>query len=316
LFTLFLVVIALLVNRWLQPNLFEGRVLNGNFRTYVPLMLLAVGQTVVVIGGGIDLSVGSIVSMVTAILVTQMQPDSGGAEFVFVVSVGLLAGMAAGMLNGFAVAILRLQPIVTTYATSFIFGGIALWVLPRPGGSMPEELVKFYRRTTPLGLPIGVYVAIGLVLVWVFVRSTRYGRYLYAVGGQPESAYATGVPVNWVRFSTYVVSSLLAALCALAITLATGAGDPRAGEMMTLDSVVAVVLGGTRLSGGQGGVTGTILGVILLGLIRNIISFANVPTWWQTLVDALIIVGALALPGLIRLLRRPRTYKPTDAPVA
>jgi ribose transport system permease protein len=161
-----------------------------------------------------------------------------------------------------------------------------------------------------------VYVAIGLVLVWVFVRSTRYGRYLYAVGGQPESAYATGVPVNWVRFSTYVVSGLMAAFCALAITLATGAGDPRAGVMMTLDSVVAVVLGGTRLSGGQGGVTGTILGVILLGLIRNIISFANVPTWWQTLVDALIIVGALALPGLIRLLRRPRTYKPTETPVA
>jgi ribose transport system permease protein len=98
----------------------------------------------------------------------------------------------------------------------------------------------------------------------------------------------------------------MAALTAVAIALTTGAGDPRSGDMMTLDSVVAVVLGGTRLSGGQGGIAGTIMGVIVLGLIRNIISFANVPTWWQTLVDALIIVTALATPGIIRFFRRRR----------
>jgi ribose transport system permease protein len=146
-------------------------------------------------------------------------------------------------------------------------------------------------------------VAAVIILLWVLLRATRYGRYLFAVGGKAEAAYTTGVPVNWVRFSTYVIAGLMAAMCALAITLATGAGDPRAGDQMTLDSVVAVVLGGTRLSGGQGGVAGTVMGVIILGLIRNIISFANVPNWWQTLVDALIIVIALAAPGIFRLLR-------------
>jgi ribose transport system permease protein len=306
LLALALLIIGLIINRIVQDNLFEPRVINRNFQAFVPLILLAVGQTIVVIGGGIDLSVGAIVSMALAIMVTQGAPDGGAGSFAWAASLGLLAGLAAGVLNGFAVAILRLQPIVTTYASSFIFGGIALWMLPRPGGSVPEDLVRLYRRSTPLGLPIGIYVAVILVLVWVGVRKTRYGRYLFAVGGQAESAYATGVPVNWVKFSTYLVSGFMAALTAVAIALTTGAGDPRSGDMMTLDSVVAVVLGGTRLSGGQGGIAGTIMGVIVLGLIRNIISFANVPTWWQTLVDALIIVTALATPGIIRFFRRRR----------
>jgi ribose transport system permease protein len=309
LFALLLLLVAVAVNRFVQPNLFEERVLNSNLRSFLPLILLAVGQTIVVIGGGIDLSVGAIVSMALAVMVSQGAPEGGAGSFAWVVALGMLAGMAAGMLNGLAVSILRLQPIVTTYATSFIFGGIALYVLPRPGGSVPEELVRLYRRSTPLGVPIGVYVAVAVVLIWVGLRSTRYGRYLFAVGGAPEAAYATGVPVNWTRFSTYVVSGLMAACTALAIALTTGAGDPRSGDMMTLDSVVAVVLGGTRLSGGQGGVAGTVMGVIVLGLIRNIISFANVPTWWQTLVDALIIITALATPGLIRLLRRRRVVR-------
>ncbi|MCB0131368.1 MAG: ABC transporter permease [Caldilineaceae bacterium] len=303
LFTLLLLLVAIGVNRWLQPNLFETRVLNGNLRTFTPLLILAAGQTIVIIGGGIDLSVGAIVSLVTAILVTQLQPDSGGLAFATVVAMGALAGMAAGAFNGFCVAFLRLQPIVTTYATSFLFSGLALWILPRPGGNMPQEIARFYRRTTPLGLPLGIYIAIVLVLLWVFLRSTRYGRYLFAVGGAPNAAYTTGIPVNWMRLSTYVIAGLMAAASALSLTLATSAGDPRVGDAMTLDSVVAVVLGGTRLSGGQGGVAGSIMGVIILGLIRNIISFADVPTWWQTLVDALIIVVALAGPGFVRLVR-------------
>lgn len=304
LFTLLLLVAAILVNRYLQPNLFEPRVLNGNFRTFVPLMILAVGQSIVIIGGGIDLSLGAIVSLVAAILVTRLEPDSGAAAFATVLAMGALAGMAAGLLNGLCVAFLRLQPIVTTYATSFLFSGLALWILPRPGGNMPETLARLYRRSTPLGLPVGLYVAAILILAWLGLRSTRYGRYLFAVGGDALASYTTGLPVSRVRLSTYVIAGLLAAFSALSLTLATSAGDPRVGDAMTLDSIVAVVLGGTRLSGGQGGIAGTVMGVVILGLIRNIISFANVSTWWQTLVDALIIVVALAAPGIVRLVRR------------
>ncbi|MCB0046596.1 MAG: ABC transporter permease [Caldilineaceae bacterium] len=306
LLALLLLALALAVNYLLQPNLFQSRVLNSNMRTFLPLMILAAGQTIVIITGGIDLSVGAIVSLAAAVLVTNLSPDAAAGQIALIVLAAAGVGMAAGALNGFCVAFLRLQPIVTTYATSFIFSGLALWILPRPGGSMPQQLARTYRSAAPLGLPLGIYIAILLIIGWTFLRSTRFGTYLVAVGGRPDAAYASGVPVTWVRFASYVLAGLLAAFSALALTLLTSSGDPRMGDAMTLDSIVAVVLGGTRLSGGQGGVAGSIIGVAILGLIRNIISFANVPTWWQTLVDALIIITALAAPGLVRLLRSRR----------
>ena len=211
LFALVLLLIALGVNYFLQPNLFESRVLNSNVRTFLPLMILAAGQTIVIIAGGIDLSVGAMVSLTTAVLVTNLPPEAAPAQIALIILLACAVGMAAGALNGFCVAFLRLQPIVTTYATSFIFSGIALWILPRPGGSMPTEMARFFRRATPLGLPLGFYVIFALIVAWIFLRGTRFGSYLFAVGGQPEAAYATGVPVNWVRFSTYVIAGLMAA---------------------------------------------------------------------------------------------------------
>lgn len=306
LFALLLMVVAALVNLVLQPNLLELRVLNGNLRSFLPLMIVTAGQAIVIMGSGIDLSVGAMVSLVTAVLVTQMSLDASAGHILLVILLACGVGMAAGSLNGFGVAWLRLPPIVTTYATSFIFSGLALWILPRPGGNMPETFARWYRQATPLGIPLGIWVAAALVLLWYLLRKTKYGSYLFAVGGKADAAYATAVPVTRVLFSTYVIAGLMSALAALALTLGTSSGDPRIGAAMTLDSIVAVVLGGTRLSGGQGGVAGSILGVIILGLIRNIISFANVPSWYQTLVDALIILIALAGPGLVQLIRRRR----------
>lgn len=303
LFALLLLLIAVAVNLYLQPNLLQQRVLAGNLRIFLPLVILTAGQALVIMAGGIDLSVGAIVSMVNAILITQLTPESAPAQVWTAIALGCGAGLLAGAFNGFGAVFLRLQPIVTTYATSFVFGGLALYILPRPGGSIPRALIDIY-RSLPLGLPLAFFVIAAILLLWGLLNATKYGRYLFAVGGNDKAAYATGVPVNWIRFSTYVLAGLMAALAAIALTLSTGTGDPYIGNSMTLDSIVAVVLGGTRLSGGQGGIAGSILGVIILGLIRNIISFANVPLWSQTLVDALIIMTALAGPGLVRLVRR------------
>jgi ribose transport system permease protein len=305
LFALLLLVILMIVSAVLQDNFFRLGVISGNLRVFLPLMILAVGQTVVIIGGGIDLSLGMMVSLVNAVLVTRITADSSPPEIFLAIVVGCAVGMFAGAVNGFCVAWLRLQPIVTTYATSFVFAGLALLILPRPGGALPRELTSLY-RSAPLTIPFPVYLIATLLLVWWLVRSSRFGQYLYAVGGNPEAAYTTGLAVTRLRFSVYVLSGLFAALAAVALTLGIGSGNPRIGEAMTLESVVATVVGGTRLSGGQGGVVGTILGVAILGLIRNIISFANVPTWYQTLVNAVIIVLALAAPGVVSLFRRRR----------
>lgn len=303
LLALLLLGVAILANVAVQDNFFQPRVINGNLRIMLPLMILAAGQAIVIIAGGIDLSVGAMVSLVNAVLVTLITPESGAMGIVLSVLAGVGVGALAGAVNGACVAFLRLQPIVTTYATSFLFAGAALAILPRPGGSLPRSLTGFY-RDAPLGIPVTAFGVALLIVAWLLLRRSRFGHHLYAVGGGDDAARASGVRVAVVRFFSYVTLGIFAAFSALALTMSVGTGNARIGDDMTLSSIVAVVLGGTRLAGGQGGVIGAVIGVAILSVIRNIISFAGVPSWYQTLFDALIILLALAGPGLVRLLRR------------
>ena len=302
--TLVLLVVAMAINYALQPNFFRPAILSGNLLTYLPLMLVAAGQTVVVLGGGIDLSVGAIVSLGNVVAVQAMGSNPGPSQVLLAVALGLLAGILAGGLNGVCVAYLRFQPIVTTFATGFVFAGAALWVLPRPGGSVPSWLVNIY-RIDPLRIPSLLWVAAVLLLVWSLVRSTRYGIYLFAVGGDPMSAFVSGVPVSLVKLISYCIAGFMSALAGLAFAMGTGTGDPLiGGQALMLASIVAVVIGGTRLKGGKGSLVGSLIGVVLLGLIQSIVSFMGISNWWQTLINALIIIVALASPGIVALVRR------------
>ncbi len=281
--------------------------LNGNMRVFLPLILLTVGQAIVLLGGGIDISVGGIVSIVNTILATRVGLDGTPEKMWQFVIVSLLAGILAGSINGFFIAYLRLQPIITTYATSFLYVGFALFILPNPGGGIPAEVANLYRTVTPLGLPLAFYIIAILLGLWLYVSSTRYGKFLFAVGGKAEAAYETAVPVTTIQFSTYVISGFMAALAGIAITMLSGSGSAEIGNSMTLNSITAVVIGGNAMSGGVGGVAGPIMGAITLNLIQNIISFAHIDTWWETLVKATIIVVALATPGVINLFQRRRS---------
>lgn len=304
LFALILLIIALIVNYILQPNLFSGEALNNNMRVFLPLLLLSIGQAVVIIGGGIDISVGGIVSIVNTVLATQVGLNGTPEKMWQYSLLCLVIGLIAGAINGFFIAYLRLQPIITTYATSFLYAGFAMFILPNPGGGIPTQISAIYRNTTPLGLPLAFFVIPLFLIIWWYIRSTRYGKYLFAVGGKAQAAYETAVPVTQVQFSTYLVSGLMSALAGIAITMLTGSGNSEIGAPMTLNSITAVVIGGTAMSGGIGGVAGPMIGAVTLGLIMNIISFANIDTWWQTFVNASIIVIALATPGVINLLQR------------
>ena len=306
-FSLILLVTAVVINAILQPNLLTLDTLNNNMRVFLPMIFLAVGQTFVMIGGGIDISVGGIVSIINVILATRVGLDGTPEQMWQFVAVSLLAGLIAGAINGFFIAFLRLQPIITTYATGFLYAGFALYLLPYPGGGIPREISELYRTTTPQGIPLAFYVIAIILLIWLYVRSTRYGRYLYAVGGKAEAAYQTAVPVRRVIFSTYVISGLMSAFAGIAITMLSGSGNAEIGSAMTLTAITAAVIGGTAMSGGVGGVAGPIMGAITLGLINNIISFAQIDTWWETLIKAVIIVVALAAPGVINLIRRRRS---------
>lgn len=306
-FPFILLIISIAINLFLQPNMFELNTINGNMRVFLPLILLSVGQAIVLIGGGIDISVGGIVSIINTILATQVGLEGSPEQMWQFVLICLLAGVLTGAINGFFIAFLRLQPIITTYATSFLYAGFALFILPNPGGGIPQDIANLYRTSTPLGIPLAFYVIALVLLIWIYFSSTRYGKYLFAVGGKAEAAYQTAVPVTWVQFSTYVVSGLMAALAGIAITMLSGSGNADIGNPMTLNSITAVVIGGNAFSGGIGGVAGPVMGAITLSVIQNIISFAQIDTWWETLVKASIIVAALAAPGTINLFRRRRS---------
>ena len=305
-FPLILLILAIAINLFLQPNMFNLETLNSNMRVFLPLILLAVGQAIVLLGGGIDISVGGVVSIVNTILATRVGLDGSPEKMWQFVLISLLVGALAGAINGFFIAYLRLQPIITTYATSFLYAGLALFILPNPGGGIPAAIANLYRTSTPLGLPLAFYVIAILLMVWMYISSTRYGKYLFAVGGKATAAYETAVPVTRIQFSIYIISGFMAALAGIAITMLSGSGNAEIGGQMTLNSITAVVIGGNAFSGGIGGVTGPVMGAITLSLLQNIISFAHINTWWETLAKALIIVLALAVPGLINLLRRRR----------
>ena len=298
-----LLVAAVAVNAVLQPTFFTAYNLSSTFATFAPAVAAAVAQTIVVLSGAIDLSLGALITLASVVAVVIVDGDPSKIPLALAAAVAI--GLLGGLLNGLLVAVLRLQPIVATFASTFVFGGLALTVLPQPGGSVPIEVTSAYRATT-LGIPNAALLILGIALLWVALRRSRLGIHLYAVGGNTTAAYATGVAVTRVRILAYVAAGLFGAVAALAILANTGSGDPYVGSgggasiiggELTLSSIAALVIGGTALSGGKGGALGSIAGAIVLGLVANIVFFLGVSTGMRELIDGLIVIGALAFTG-------------------
>lgn len=299
-----LLALAIVVNASLQPFFFTAYSIQSNLNTFVPLIAAAVGQTIIILGGGLDLSLGAVITLANVVTVTVMAGDP--AKVPLALAAGLGVAAAAGLANGLLVAMLRLQPIVATFATSYIWSGLALRVMPRPGGSVPATFYRGYRGDW-LGVPLSAWVILAIVVLWLIVKHLRIGRHIYAVGGDEQAAFASGVRVTRVKTVSYVLGGLFAGIAGLAIVADTATGDPFVGGTITLTSIVAVVIGGTRLAGGSGGAGGSVAGAIVLGLVANIIFFANVSSWYQELINGIIVIAALMLAGLPALRRRRPT---------
>jgi ribose transport system permease protein len=282
------------VNAILQPTFLRFGVAVSNVSAFLPMALVAAGQTYVVLASDIDLSAGAIVSLVNVVVVSVIQGMGGtGASIALALCTGLALGLVCGALNGFCVAILRFQPIVTTFATGIVFSGVALWVLPEAGKQVPPAIYEAYAGAF-LRVPTVLWILAGVLVFAALMARTPYYHALRATGGNIQAAYQTGVPVARVRIGAYVISGLFASLAGLALVGETASGDPLIGGALTLSSVTAVVLGGTALSGCVGGVAGSILGAFILGLINNVIFFAQLPFEWQGLIQGVIILMALA----------------------
>jgi len=319
---IFIIVLVLIgLNASLTRNFLSSSVLEGFLSTYAPLIFVTLAQALVIISGGIDLSVGGVISLsnVTTIVLVgagwdflKIGPAGGlyicntpgacqaGWPFVTAALGGVFAGLLVGLINSFAIGILRVRPLLATLATQFISMGMALYLLPLPGGRLPIEIVNWYQRPL-IGLPIAGWSIILIALVWVLLMKTPYGPHLKATGENMQKAYNSGVNVQLTIFITYMLSALIASLGGVLLTMSIAAGDPNVGIAFTLNSIAAVVLGGVSLSGGFGEVGGPIFGALFLGLIVNTILSTRVPPWYQWLVSGVIIV--IGLVGSISLKR-------------
>ena len=295
---LFLVLAGFLV---LYAILFPGILSIGGAGRFVqnwfPMALVAVAQAIVMLTGGIDLSVGAMVGLGSVIAATTMGGPLG-------IPGGTLATLGIGAFVGTAVGVIvsigRYPAIIVTLATSFIIGGAALLILPRPGGTIPTALSEFLAGDHPTA----VLLLILLILAWKLYQATPLGIALVASGDNSIGAYRSGVQTRTGRILAYALSGLLQAGAGLYVAAQTGSGDPVIGQPFTLAAIAAAVLGGVSFLGGQGTLRGALAGSLLMSVLINVMFFMNLPPVAQYVVQGLIIVITVALPKVKQSLRR------------
>ena len=271
----------------------------------LPLALAAAAQTVVVISGGVDLSIGSLMAVANVLAARSMQHADFGHSLGLAVAI-LLAGAACGALNGAVLIVSRVPDVVVTLAAGFIWGGVALLILEQPGGGAPAEFLNLATGTlaTPWLPNALVLLAVVVAALWLPVRASRLGLTLYAIGSERTAAFRSGVNVDRTRFLAYVVAGVFSAVGGLALTMTTGIGSPLAGTYYTLSGLAAVVVGGVSLTGGRGGMVGPVLAAFVLTLIPTDLIFLNIdPNYGQVIQGTLIVLVVMG-GGLAALLRQ------------
>lgn len=296
--------VLLVYTKLIQPS-YDASGVQGLAISVLPLALAAVAQAVVVIGGGIDLSIGSQMALTSVVCATMMKGQS--EEFgILVVLIVLALGLVLGVVNGVLVVSTKVPDIVVTLAMSFVWAGCALLVRAAPGGGASEWL-----KNLVLGsfisdwIPKSAIVLIVVVaVVWIPVSRSRLGLSIFAIGSNRLAAFRSGVPVGRTKIVAYALTGLFSALAGLSLTASTGIGTPVPGPY-TLLSVAAVVLGGVSLAGGRGGLFGPVVGVLVLQMIRTDMTFLSIDTNLALVAQGLILVGVLMVGSLI-LMRRSR----------
>ncbi len=288
--------------RTIQPT-YGVTGIQGLAISVLPLALAAVAQAVVVIAGGIDLSLGSMMALTSVVGASLMMGQPEEVAFLVVVGV-LLLGLVLGAVNGGLVVLTRVPDIVVTLAMAFVWAGCALLVLRTPGGGSAKWL-----RDLVLGsvgnewIPKAAVVLIVVVaVIWLPIRRSRLGLSLYAIGSNPLAAFRSGVSVGKTKVIAYMLGGLFSALAGLSLTASTGIGTPVPGPY-TLLSVAAVVLGGVSLAGGRGGVVGPIVAVMILSLIRTDMTFLKLNTNLATVAQGVILIAVVMIGTLIQLRR-------------
>ncbi|HUP55401.1 MAG TPA: ABC transporter permease [Methylomirabilota bacterium] len=294
--------LLLVFTKFIQPNYGVAGV-QGLGISVLPLALAAAAQAVVVISGGLDLSIGSMMALTTVVAAVLMkgQPE----EFGVLVVVGvLLLGLLLGVINGSLVVFTRVPDIIVTLAMGFVWAGAALLVLKAPGGGTSKWLKDLVLGSVGNEwIPKAAVLLIVIVaVVWIPVRRSRLGLSIYAVGSDRLAAFRSGVPVGRTKIAAYALTGLFSALGGLSLAASTGIGTPVPGPY-TLLSVAAIVLGGVSLAGGRGGIFGPIVAVLILSLIRTDMTFLSLDTNLAIVLQGVILIGVVMVGSFIQLRR-------------
>ncbi len=297
--------LILFITYLIQPS-YGAAQLQGLAIGALPLAMATVAQAIVVISGGIDLSIGSMMALtsVTAAVLMKGQPEA----FAIPVVVGVLVlGLIVGVINGTLVVVTRVPDIIVTLAMSFVWAGAALLVLHTPGGGSAHWLTDIV--TGPLGLDflprafVTLLVVVGVI--WIPLRRSSAGLALYAIGSNRLAAFRSGVAVGRTKVFAYMLGGLFSAFGGLALTATTGIGTPVPGAY-TLLAVAAIVLGGVSLAGGRGGVVGPIVAVFILALVRTDLTLLGVNSNLSTVIQGAILIGVVMFGSLLTM-RRARS---------
>ncbi len=252
-----------------------------------PLLLVALGQTVVILAGGLDVSVGAVVGLATAIVASSLPPE-------LAVPLALAAGAAVGTVNGILVGPFRLHPIVATLSTGSVVTGLALTLRPTPGGNVPGFLIASANERF-MGVPLAVcWGAAGLFVAWWLLSRTRLGLHILSLGGSTANARLNGIPVQRRVVAAYAICAIFAAAGGLLLAGRISSGDATVGLPLTVSSLAAVALGGTQMTGGIGGVLGTLMGSLLLAMLANGMNLMNVSPFLQSILNGVLLLIAIS----------------------
>jgi ribose transport system permease protein len=259
---------------------------------------LAIGMTLVIISGGIDLSVGATAALSAVLSATLLK---AGSPPIVVIGVAILIGAACGFFNGAIITFVGLQPFIVTLGTLSVYRALALiYTGGNPVLALPNEFRQIFTSDL-FGLPVPVViVGVLAVVASVVLAKSPIGEYIFAVGGNEEAARVSGVPIDLTKITAYVVSGVLAALASVILMARLGAAEPTLGNLWELDAIAAAAIGGASLMGGKGSIFGTILGAIVLGAMRNGLTLLNVQAFYQLLATGIIILLAMVVDRLTR----------------
>ncbi|MGL5380391.1 ABC transporter permease [Clostridium sp.] len=255
--------------------------------------IIAVGMTFVILTGGIDLSVGSTLA-ISGALAASIVKSTGSIGLAIVAA--SVTGIVIGLINGLLISKGKLQAFIATLATMTIFRGATLvFTNGTPISKLPVEFVNIGNGKVGF-LPIPVIITIVVSVIAIYVLSqTRFGRYLYALGGNEDSARLSGINTTKIKTLAYVISGFASSIAGVIIASRIGSASPNAGTGFELDAIAAVVIGGTSLAGGEGRITGTLIGALIIGVLNNGLNLMNVSPFYQSIVKGLVILIAVLL---------------------